>query len=238
MPLTDSYIVYRHTNKADGKVYIGITKQDPERRWQKGAGYAKTYFGNAIAKYGWDGFIHEILYSGLSKSEACGIEKQLIEKYDSRNRLHGYNICEGGQTGDNLNPHYGKDNCRSASVVRIDPASGERKEFQTIKAAVDEMGINHRGISKACRGVSNTYKGYIWEYRDAPFEKPKRPARGRYEHTKQRKSISVIDVDGNEYIFESLNAAASHFGMRANTIGRYVTGVRTDASGRRWSACL
>lgn len=33
-----NYKVYIHTNKLNNKKYIGITKQDPERRWKNGWG--------------------------------------------------------------------------------------------------------------------------------------------------------------------------------------------------------
>ena len=152
MPLTDKrYKVYRHTNKVNGKVYIGITKQSVERRWQNGKGYDRTYFGNAIRKYGWDSFEHSVLISGVDKETACFIEKTLIALYKSNTRECGYNICEGGQTGDNLSPHCGEDNCRATSVKRIDPKTNEVVIYRTVNEAAISMGINHRGISKACR---------------------------------------------------------------------------------------
>lgn len=47
------YYVYKHT-VPNGKVYIGITKQNPSKRWLNGLGYKhSTYFFNAIVKYGW-----------------------------------------------------------------------------------------------------------------------------------------------------------------------------------------
>ena len=63
------YCVYKHTNKFNGKVYIGITSQQPEKRWKNGYGYeGNEYFYRAIQKYGWnDGFNHEIIVSGLTK---------------------------------------------------------------------------------------------------------------------------------------------------------------------------
>lgn len=238
MPLTKSYIVYMHTNKANGKVYVGITRQKPERRWQNGAGYARTYFGNAISKYGWDGFTHEIIASGLTEKEACEMEISLIARLHSDDKKRGYNICEGGQTGDNLKPHYGTDNNRAASVKRIDTATGESKTYKTVKEAATEMNINYRGISKACHGISNTYKGFVWEYADREYKKPRRNPRGKYAHIHQQKRTVVIDVDGKEYTFDSIKAAADYFGVRANTATRYASGVRHDPSGRGWSICL
>lgn len=232
------YVVYKHTNRINGKVYIGITRQDLNKRWQNGYGYMGTYFWNAVQKYGWDNFDHEILLSGLTKEEACEEEKRLIAEYQAQDKEHGYNIMEGGQTGDNLQPMFGVDNYRAARVRRINPDSGEIKVYTTVSEAVAEMGVNHRGISKACRGVSKTYKGYIWEYVDFDFEKPKRPTRGKYLHVKQMKAVKLVDTDGKEYRFDSVKAAGDALGIRPSTISRYLVGSRTDASGRRWSYCL
>lgn len=87
------FCVYRHTNKINQKVYIGITSQDPNKRWNKGAGYINcTAFYRAIKKYGWNSFEHEILYKGLSNEEALSIETTLIKYYKERNL--SYNIKE------------------------------------------------------------------------------------------------------------------------------------------------
>ena len=92
------YIVYMHTTPS-GKRYIGITSQTVERRWQKGFGYAygdNDYFFNAIKKYGWDNIKHEILFTGLTKSEAEEKEIELIAKYNTTSRDCGYNRETGG----------------------------------------------------------------------------------------------------------------------------------------------
>lgn len=90
-----TYIVYKHTSPS-GKVYIGITKhKNPEKRWGKnGGGYVGSYFYHAIEKYGWDNIKHEILFSELSKEEACKKEIDLISHYKSLNI--SYNIADGG----------------------------------------------------------------------------------------------------------------------------------------------
>lgn len=87
------YTVYRHT-APNGKVYIGITSMEPEKRWNNG--YA--YFMNAIRKYGWDNFKHEILFVGLSKEEAERKEIELIAQCRSDEKAHGYNVEHGGNS--------------------------------------------------------------------------------------------------------------------------------------------
>ena len=91
------FSVYIHTNLINGKKYIGITSQKPEYRWADGKGYKHNdYFTKSIFKYGWNNFSHEIIYSNLSKKEACLKEQELIEKYKSNLHDFGYNMESGG----------------------------------------------------------------------------------------------------------------------------------------------
>lgn len=98
----NKYIVYKHTNKINGKVYIGITHyNDLNKRWCNGRGYKHSIlFDRAIKKYGWDSFTHEVLFIDLNKEEACDIEIALISKY-KREGL-SYNIANGGESSKSI----------------------------------------------------------------------------------------------------------------------------------------
>lgn len=95
-----NYCVYKHT-APNGKVYIGITSQMPEARWGKdGSGYKHNkHFWNAICKYGWNAFVHEILLEGLTADQAGEFERLFIDLYDSWNPKKGYNNTSGGERG-------------------------------------------------------------------------------------------------------------------------------------------
>ena len=83
-----SFIVYKHTSPSN-KVYIGITKRNPIKRWQGGKGYINnTYFFRAILKYGWNNFQHEILYSELSEKVEMSEEakQRMVQKLTGRKR--------------------------------------------------------------------------------------------------------------------------------------------------------
>ena len=89
------YIVYMHTCP-NGKKYIGITSQSPERRWQKGKGYAygsNPYFYNAIEKYGWDNIEHTILFRNLTKEEAEQKEIELIKEHKTSQPDDDMDLC-------------------------------------------------------------------------------------------------------------------------------------------------
>jgi group I intron endonuclease len=88
-----------HISPSD-KYYIGITSLDPNKRFANGRGYKRSrYFYNAILKYGWENFQHIIIANNLSKQQACEMEIELIDKYNSNNPDFGYNQSSGGESG-------------------------------------------------------------------------------------------------------------------------------------------
>lgn len=93
-----NYTVYCHRNKINDKYYVGITQQNPTRRWQKGIGYNGQLFGRAIKKYGWDNFEHIILEQNLSFEQAMEQEQYYIQYFNSQ-LPNGYNISIGGESG-------------------------------------------------------------------------------------------------------------------------------------------
>lgn len=93
----NTYSIYMHENKINHKKYIGMTGQLVEERWQGGKNYRTCIaFNRAIQKYGWDNFEHIILFTGLSREEACDKEIELIAELHTTDPEYGYNICAGG----------------------------------------------------------------------------------------------------------------------------------------------
>lgn len=91
-------IIYKATNKINGKCYIGQTKHSLEERKRvhltKANQGIKTHFYQAIRKYGADNFEWEILCVTNSKSRLNELETYYITYYDSIK--HGYNMVDGG----------------------------------------------------------------------------------------------------------------------------------------------
>lgn len=104
------WIVYCHTNRANGMKYIGRTCLNPVHRWGiDGNGYdRRNAFGKDIEKYGWNNFSHEILeYNIHSASEADEIERRYISEMNTI-FPNGYNTEDGGIHGSS-NPHEKRD---------------------------------------------------------------------------------------------------------------------------------
>lgn len=98
--MSNEYCVYKITNKLNGKIYIGMSKNLKNRWSANGIHYKQSKrFYNAIQKYGWNNFNKEILVENLSFEEACNLEVETISKYNSRDKKIGYNIAEGGNGG-------------------------------------------------------------------------------------------------------------------------------------------
>lgn len=91
-------IIYKATNKVNGKCYIGQTRHSIEVRKRKHLLCArkgvKTNFYKAIRKYGADNFEWEIVCSTNDKQKLNELETFYITKYDSIK--NGYNMVDGG----------------------------------------------------------------------------------------------------------------------------------------------
>lgn len=96
----DTYCVYVHINKFNGKKYVGqtVNGNNINKRWVNGLGYRScTVFYKAIKKYGWNNFEHDIVASNLTLEEANHFEELLIRELDTMNPLNGYNLKSGGE---------------------------------------------------------------------------------------------------------------------------------------------
>lgn len=139
-----------HTSPS-GKIYIGITSQKPERRWDNGNGYPNNkYFDNAIKKYGWNNFAHEILYEGLDKETAEHLEIYLIAMYQANNQEYGYNINNGGN-------HQGK---LSKETRKKISESHKGKSLSEEHRKALSMTLKNRDMSEEhCKKISDSLKG-------------------------------------------------------------------------------
>lgn len=141
-----SWVIYKHTNKINGKVYIGMTCHIETRfgskngqgylRKNKKGEYIQPHIANAIVKYGWDNFDHEILESNLTLEEANKLEVEYIEKYDSLNPEKGYNIREGGSHG-----KLGKSSIEKLKKAMEGRYDGEKNPFYGKKHSEESLKV-------------------------------------------------------------------------------------------------
>ena len=205
------YYVYIHTNKINNKKYVGITKQNPEKRWgNNGNNYKSSpHFYQAIQKYGWNNFKHLVIASQLTQEEACKMEKELIKKYNTQNRKFGYNILEGG-------------------IAPQLPQEVKNKISKALKG-------NKNGLGKKCseekkRKISLAQKGRkLTEEHKVKLRKPKSITHPCSKETrekiiankKDKKAIICIET-GIEY--ESIQECARQLNLYATNICKVLKG--------------
>ena len=91
--------IYRRTNTANGKVYIGKTTQTVEARWHQLLYETKSgilSIHRAIRKYGATAFETDILYTAKTLDELSKMETFFIVLHQSHKSENGYNLTLGG----------------------------------------------------------------------------------------------------------------------------------------------
>ena len=205
------YAVYQHKNKINGKVYIGITSQKPEQRWgSQGCNYKSSpHFYSAIQKYGWDNFEHNILFTDLTKEQACLKEQELIKEYNSMNREFGYNSTSGGD---------------------IFTMNEETKQKISQAMIRNQNGLGYPCSEEKKEKISNVQKGR--KFTEEHKQKLSEAAKNRHvpcsEEKKQilkekshKKSVYCEELDK---IFESVQECSRQLGIPATNISKLCNG--------------
>lgn len=238
------YIVYVHTNKQNGLRYVGITHyKRPEKRWQGGYGYHKqSCFYNAIKKYGWDGFEHEILASDLSAEEAFQLEEYYIALWKTTKHDGGYNRSTGGESGAK---GVARNEAQKAAAGKRMQALWqnadfvERQRLRTIEMNKRPDIRKKRSESRRSRTLSAATRELISKSRKGKGTQPKSEetkAKMREHHAGGTDERPVLCVETGE-LFESINAAARAKGTNKKGVSGCCRGVKhyNTAGGYHWA---
>lgn len=202
-----NYTIYCHTNKISGKKYVGQTMMLPEQRWGcKGHRYKSCpKFHEAIKKYGWDNFYHEIIASNLTKKEADNFERLLIKEWDTIE--NGYNISDGGELSNRVDLG---NNPRALAVKCQD------KVFSCVVECAQYYGVNYHTMTGWLTGDKRMPQSFIdmgLNYVDKPIN-----------HCAQISGKRSVICDG--IIYETIKACADFYGLRQNQVSRWLSGAR------------
>jgi group I intron endonuclease len=95
-------VIYCFTNKINGKKYVGQTTDLLTRlsKYRNLLCKGQPKFYNALVKYGFDGFIFEVIYVAYDKEQLDFLESWFIEEYNTMS--NGYNLRSGGSSNSKM----------------------------------------------------------------------------------------------------------------------------------------
>ena len=173
------YTVYKHT-VPNGKVYIGITSVDVNKRWLNGRGYKDNkHFYRDIVLYGWLNIKHEIILKGLTEAEARYKEAKLIYEHQSYKKNYGYNKVAGLNYGfiekntksreeylmycktEEYRKNCIPKNSKPVSQYKLDGTY--IKTYPSIREASRMLKVDKKCIYACIKGKQKTCKGFIFK---------------------------------------------------------------------------
>lgn len=209
-----NYIVYIHTNQINNKKYVGITRRTVNERWGlMGQGYAQQpKFYNAIQKYGWENFTHEIIATNLNEMEALELESYYIQYYNTIE--NGYNILLHGINSYN----------RTKPVYCITT----KKYYASIKEAALDNDCLPTQIIENCKGHRGPVKNNQWVYWDKEKNKPNEIIPFIPKDPQNKVAIYCIELD---CVFESIREACRRLNLDRSGLQKALSGKRNGIGG-------
>jgi group I intron endonuclease len=187
------WAIYIVTNKANGKQYVGISK-NLKRRWGQhvSSNGSAPALHSAIKKYGVEGFIFSHICDAFDFEAACDIERMLIQQHNTKSP-NGYNLTDGGEgvVGRPMTNEE-KEVKRKTAIAFISSLSAEEraKKFGTkgkkfTKEQIEKIRASNKGKNLGKRPSDETRK----KMSEAHKNRPRKPLS---EETKEKIRQSLL----------------------------------------------
>ena len=188
-----AYTVYGHCNLTNGKWYVGMTSQEPKKRWHSGWGYKfNSQMWNDIIGTDWNtDWIHTVFDIFSNREDALDYEAFLmgmlnsigsgynVSAYDSRHYKHSEEHrkkMSKAMTGKHLSEESrrriseamtGKHHRPQKSVLQLSKEGELIAEYPSTCEASRQTGCSQSSICSCCKGKLKSTGGYIWKYKEA-----------------------------------------------------------------------
>ena len=144
-------IIYKTTNRINGKIYIGYDTKEDSNYLGSGVCYKR-----AEKKYGKENFRKAIIDSDEDFKALCLKETFWIDFYDARNPKVGYNISEGGKGGDNFTKNPRREKIREKITAATKLAMKNPAVLAKMQRPKSEE--HKRKMSEVRKGVAHSHK--------------------------------------------------------------------------------
>lgn len=181
-------VIYKIENKLNGKIYIGKSTNESRRLsdHKDQSKRTKTKFYNAVRKYGWENFEYSIIEEmDMETKQQLNLHLSLREIYyinEFNTIKKGYNTTIGGEgvcgllhsdeskkkMSDKRKFLYETNQLdrRGKPIIQLDEYNNFIKEWDSIKSAEIELGIQRPHIIGCCKFQRRTCGGFRWVYKD------------------------------------------------------------------------
>lgn len=221
------YVIYKASNKINGKMYIGKTYNLEKRKREHFRDIDNELpFHRALKKYGIKNFTWEVIDIAENDIKAREKETSWIKKLNTcihARNSNGYNITLGGEGGVSWN---------SRPVVQFTFRGEYVNEYLSSAHADVASGLYRGAVFRAAQNCG-TACGYQWRFRDSwtggdiePYERP---------ISIKRKKIIQMNLDGQILnVYDSIKDASRKTNIARSNISSCLTGRVHRAGGFQW----
>lgn len=202
--------IYKITNKTNGEIYIGKTKnKDPIKRYKRHLTNAfkyeqQTYLYKAMRKYGKDNFKFEVIFSIIDPDYLNYMEVYFIDNMDPY-----YNMTKGGDGGRTAD---------SPNFIQSMKIYHDKKCYNDY-ATNGFKGKKHKEESKVKQSESR--KKYWEELDEEEYKRRCERVKGANNPMNGKTPTNAIRIRYDGIIYESLRAASDATGLNNYFLKKY-----------------